>query len=198
MNSWSYDVVVIRVHSALIQFPFCNSWQTVLFFLRTGLNRCGARYLGASPSSQLWCQKCALSPVPIVNVVEEVICVIAGDFHSHPRLGVVTPFLTSSVNKTYIYLLLPPLQFGAAWLQTALVAYPLAMDDTWTIDWSDACLAKLLHTSLIAWLLACRHSWSHVVRSEWSHGCRRRLGCLAIHQHLMVFTKNEIKSNFKI
>ena len=34
------------------------------------MNRCSARYLGGSLSSQLWCQKRALLPFPIVIVVE--------------------------------------------------------------------------------------------------------------------------------
>ena len=66
--SWSYVVVVTYARSDRIQLSLHSSWLTVLFFLRT----CGAKYLGASPSSQLWCQKRALLPFPIVTVVEEL------------------------------------------------------------------------------------------------------------------------------
>lgn len=69
-NSWICIVVVICVHSDLIQLPLCNFWQTVLFFVCTSLNRFGARYPGASPSNQPWCQKRALLPLPMVIVVE--------------------------------------------------------------------------------------------------------------------------------
>jgi hypothetical protein len=64
--------VVARVCSDLIQLPLCNSWRTILFFLRTNLNRLGARYLGASPSNQLWRQKRAVLPLPMVTMVEEL------------------------------------------------------------------------------------------------------------------------------
>ena len=41
-----------------------------MFFLFTHSKRCGARFLRASPSSQLWCQNYAFIPSPIVTVVE--------------------------------------------------------------------------------------------------------------------------------
>jgi hypothetical protein len=69
-NSCIWTDVVIRILRELIQLPFCSFWQTVLFFWLASSKRWGARYLGASPSSQLWCQKHALLPFPIVVVIE--------------------------------------------------------------------------------------------------------------------------------
>jgi hypothetical protein len=54
-NSWSSTTDVILVHSDLIQLPLLSSWRTDLFLQGASMNRCGARYLGASQSSQLWC-----------------------------------------------------------------------------------------------------------------------------------------------
>ena len=69
-NSCICTDVVIRALRDRIQLPFCSSWRTVLFLQRTNSKSWGARNLGASSSSQLWCQKRALSPFPIVIVVE--------------------------------------------------------------------------------------------------------------------------------
>jgi hypothetical protein len=69
-NSWSSNANVILIRSDLIQLPLLSSWWTDLFLRRASMSRCGARYLGASLSSQLWCQKHALLPLPIVTVVE--------------------------------------------------------------------------------------------------------------------------------
>jgi len=53
------DPVVIR-----------SSCSTVLFFLLTSPNNCGATTLGAAPCSQLLCQNLAFLPSPIVTSVE--------------------------------------------------------------------------------------------------------------------------------
>ena len=71
--------------SDLIQLPLCSSCRTVLFFLRTSMNMCGAKYLGASPSNQLWCQKRALLPLPIVTVVEELKRSRSASLHGTPN-----------------------------------------------------------------------------------------------------------------
>ena len=61
---------VILYCSALIQELFASSCATVLCFLCTSSKRCGARFLGASPSSQAWCQNLVFFPLPIVMVVD--------------------------------------------------------------------------------------------------------------------------------
>ena len=69
-NSSSWVVFVILFCSALIQKLFVSSCATVLFFLCTSSKSCGARFRGASPSSQAWCQNLVFLPLPIVMVVD--------------------------------------------------------------------------------------------------------------------------------
>jgi hypothetical protein len=72
MNSSMWTVEVILPLRERIQLLFCSSCCTVLFFLRASWNKFGATYLGASPSSQLWCQKRAFAPSPHVIVIDEL------------------------------------------------------------------------------------------------------------------------------
>ena len=61
---------VILYCSVLIQELFASSCAIVLCFLCTSSKRCGARFLGASLSSQAWCQNLVFFPLPIVMVVD--------------------------------------------------------------------------------------------------------------------------------
>jgi len=64
-NSSSWSAVVILFCSALSQELFVSSCATILLFLCTKSKSCGARFLGASPSNQAWCQNLAIFPLPI-------------------------------------------------------------------------------------------------------------------------------------
>ena len=64
--------VQTRLPRECIQLLFWSSCCTDLFFLPINSNKCGAKFLGASPSSQLSCQNRALAPSPIVIVVESL------------------------------------------------------------------------------------------------------------------------------
>src|SRR5690242_5392365 len=69
-NSSICTVEVILPRNDLIQFPSLISMATDLFFLETSSKRCGARFLGTMPSSQLSCQNLAVLPSPTVTMVE--------------------------------------------------------------------------------------------------------------------------------
>ena len=62
--------VVMQWPRERIQLSLQSSCWTVLFFLLANWKRFGAKYLGASPSSQLLCQKLAFTPSPMVTMVE--------------------------------------------------------------------------------------------------------------------------------
>ena len=51
---------------------FRSSCCTARFFLKTSRNKFGAKYLGASPSSQLWCQNLVFAPSPKVIMIDEL------------------------------------------------------------------------------------------------------------------------------
>ena len=63
---------VIFLPSERIQLLFRSSRCTVRFLLETRRNKFGARYLGASPSSQLLCQNLVFAPSPKVIMIEEL------------------------------------------------------------------------------------------------------------------------------
>ena len=69
-NSSMWTAEVIFLLSERIQLLFQSSCCTDRFFLETNQNRFGARYLGASPSNQLWCQKRVFAPSPKKNLIE--------------------------------------------------------------------------------------------------------------------------------
>ena len=70
MNSSTCDAVVIWPLRAATQ-PLLRSSRWIDLFLHlTNSNKLGARCFGASPSSQLSCQKRAFCPSPIVTVVD--------------------------------------------------------------------------------------------------------------------------------
>jgi hypothetical protein len=70
MNSSRCVAVVILPLRDRIPPSFWSSCWTDLFFLLTSSKSYGARFLGASPSSQLWCQNCAFVPFPTVTMVD--------------------------------------------------------------------------------------------------------------------------------
>ena len=54
-----------RIHA-----PLCSSCWTVLFFLLTSWKRWDAKFLGASPSSPLLCQKRVFCPSPTMTMID--------------------------------------------------------------------------------------------------------------------------------
>jgi len=71
-NSSMWTAEVIFLPSLCIQLLFRSSCCTVRFLLETRRNKFGARYLGACPSSQLWCQNLVFAPSPKVIMIEEL------------------------------------------------------------------------------------------------------------------------------
>ena len=65
---WTAEVIFPL--SERIQLLFQSSCCTNWFFLETSRNRFGARYLGASLSNQLWCQKRVFAPSPKEILIE--------------------------------------------------------------------------------------------------------------------------------
>jgi len=63
---WTAEVIFPL--SERIQLLFQSSCCRI--FLETSRNRFGARYLGASPSNQLWCQKRVFAPSPKEILIE--------------------------------------------------------------------------------------------------------------------------------
>ena len=71
-NSSMWTAEVIFLCSLRIQLLFRSSCFTVRFFLEIRQNKFGAKYLGACPSSQFWCQKLVFAPSPKVIMIEEL------------------------------------------------------------------------------------------------------------------------------
>jgi hypothetical protein len=71
-NSCIWVAVVIRPRRALIQWLSRSSMNTDPFFVLDIANRLGAKWHGASPSSQASCQKRHLWPSPTTTLVEVV------------------------------------------------------------------------------------------------------------------------------
>lgn len=71
-NSSMWTTEEIFLLNERIQLLFWSSCCTVRFFLEASRNKFGARFLGDSPSSQLWCQKRVFAPSPKVILVEEL------------------------------------------------------------------------------------------------------------------------------
>jgi hypothetical protein len=69
MNSSTWVATVILSLRKRIHLLWSSYW-TDLFFLLTSSMRYGARFLVASPSSQLWCQNYDFILFPIVTMVE--------------------------------------------------------------------------------------------------------------------------------
>ena len=71
-NSSMWIAEVIFLASLCIQLLFRSSCCTVRFVLETRRNKFGARYLGACPWSQLWCQNLVFAPSPKDIMIEEL------------------------------------------------------------------------------------------------------------------------------
>ena len=71
-NSSMWTAKVIFLPSMCTQLLFRSSCCIVRFLLETRRNKFGARYLGACPSSQLWCQNLVFAPSPKVIMIEEL------------------------------------------------------------------------------------------------------------------------------
>jgi len=71
-NSSMWVAEVIFLPCLCIQLLFRSSFCTIWFVLETSRNKFRARYLGACPSSQLWCQNFVFAPSPKDIMIEEL------------------------------------------------------------------------------------------------------------------------------